>query len=580
MHADLLPRIPVVDTAVQATAQYLYPNGYTVAFGDSHYGLLSASAARQMVQNAQKHGRRAQEVLFTRMLTMLQTMQNQNGTPDGQHAAREHRAAGDIDSLFARSRLSLDRSIPAGKLADFVSPTFSAPNVSFFVQRNGLDAETGLMISEAGSLGNHQHANGITMELYGKGVVLAPESGFGTSYFQPDHAEYYSQFPAHNTVVVDGISSYPAMKSNHGFQVLGCYPLSGEKKGIFEPVTYSDLYFLEPETKSDQRRLMSIIRTGPSNGYYLDIFRSRRRDGRDRMHDYIYHGLAQTMDVLDDHDRPLPMQPTEKLTFANQELPAYDYFWDKKSIVRNEDFHAVFHLRIPDKEAVAMNVWMAGEAGREIFSVKSPRSRALDGGMVPHEIAQLPMPALVVRQTGEAWTHPFVTVYEPVSDSQPSSIAKITAFRGANASIDFAGIAVSGRAGDSQYIFSDSEGQNRTTYRGMEFRGNYGIVSREATSGYLFLAEGSELEADGLGIETNARGVTASLTYDSTRWSVTANAPVTITIPEARLAGSRNLRLLRDGIPELRIEGRSEMRAGQPVIVFMIPATSLATIKW
>ena len=32
--------------------------------------------------------------------------------------------------------------------------------------------------------------------------------------------EYYSQFPAHNTVCVDGISSYPVMKSNHAFKLL------------------------------------------------------------------------------------------------------------------------------------------------------------------------------------------------------------------------------------------------------------------------------------------------------------------------------------------------------------------------
>ncbi|MBM6993913.1 MAG: heparinase II/III family protein, partial [Prevotella sp.] len=39
-------------------------------------------------------------------------------------------------------------------------------------------------------------------------------------YSGNDYAEYYSQFPAHNTVCVDGISSYPVMMSNHAFEMV------------------------------------------------------------------------------------------------------------------------------------------------------------------------------------------------------------------------------------------------------------------------------------------------------------------------------------------------------------------------
>ena len=42
----------------------------------------------------------------------------------------------------------------------------------------------------------------------------------------------------------------------------------------------------EPATGSDQRRLVSIVRTSPTTGYYVDIFRSRRRDGQDKKHEY------------------------------------------------------------------------------------------------------------------------------------------------------------------------------------------------------------------------------------------------------------------------------------------------------
>ena len=152
------------------------------------------------------------------------------------------------------------------------------------------------MISLNGSEGNHMHANGISMELYGKGYVLGPDAGIGLFLYSGlDYAEYYSQFPSHNTVCVDGISSYPVMKSNHSFDLLSCFPASAEPGKAFTSVTYSNLYFREPESRADQTRMMSIVTTGAETGYYVDVFRSRKEKGGDKMHDYFYHNLGQTL---------------------------------------------------------------------------------------------------------------------------------------------------------------------------------------------------------------------------------------------------------------------------------------------
>jgi hypothetical protein len=321
---DLLQDIPVVSKAARAMAQYSFPNGVTVSWGDSHYGPLSTEAAHQMVLNAQRHHRRDQEALFTGMIRLFDQL-NRDKSSSGRLGSVTDHEYQSLDSLFHRQTLTLDASISPLKTSDLLTATFSAPSVSYFVQRNGLDPVTGLMISEAGSLGNHQHANGITMELYGFGLPLAPDSGIGTNYFEADHGEYYAQFPAHNTVVVDGVSSYPTMKSHHGFKVNHVFPVSADPTGIRLPVTFSDLSFLEPETNADQRRAMSIVRTSPTSGYYLDIFRSRRRDGLDLKHDYFFHGLGQTIDIVGEKGEQLAQTPTEKLTFADEELNAYDY---------------------------------------------------------------------------------------------------------------------------------------------------------------------------------------------------------------------------------------------------------------
>ena len=148
-----------------------------------------------------------------------------------------------VTSFFNEKPLIVSEDIQPADINDYVTPIFYAPNASWLVQRNGMDRQHSLMIALNGSEGNHMHANGISMELYGKGYRLAPDAGIGYSLYSGlDYLEWYSQFPSHNTVCVDGISSYPVMKSNHAFKLLSCYPESGEKVP-YPSVTYSNMYY-------------------------------------------------------------------------------------------------------------------------------------------------------------------------------------------------------------------------------------------------------------------------------------------------------------------------------------------------
>ena len=105
----------------------------------------------------------------------------------------------------------------------------------------------------------------------------------------------YTHLDVDKRQCVDGISSYPVMKSNHSFDLLSCFPASAEPGKGFTSVTYSQVAFREPESRADQTRLMGIVTTGPETGYYVDVFRSRKERGGDKMHDYFYHNLGQTM---------------------------------------------------------------------------------------------------------------------------------------------------------------------------------------------------------------------------------------------------------------------------------------------
>ena len=101
--------------------------------------------------------------------------------------------------------------------------------------------------STVGAMGNHAHANGIAIEMFANNYVLAPDMGVGNSYWHPDHRYYYSRYPAHNTVVVDGISDSRTMQVSQPFKLENCYPEPAcnnnilQTNNIFESIVYRNL---------------------------------------------------------------------------------------------------------------------------------------------------------------------------------------------------------------------------------------------------------------------------------------------------------------------------------------------------
>ena len=243
---DLVKAMPVLAKAVATTPQYLFPNRMICGFGDTHPSYLSTNFFIRMIQNAQANGKKEQERYFTALLKCL-------NPEEGSEKSGKKNVRASVNSFFEDKPLVLDPKVEAGKIEDYVSPLFYAPNVSWLVQRNGMHPRNSLMISLNASEGNHMHANGISMELYGKGYVLGPDAGIGLFLYSGlDYAEYYSQFPSHNTVCVDGISSYPVMKSNHSFDLLSCFPASAEPGKGFTSVSHSQVAFREPESRADR----------------------------------------------------------------------------------------------------------------------------------------------------------------------------------------------------------------------------------------------------------------------------------------------------------------------------------------
>lgn len=431
---DLFQQIPAIIEAAFAQPQYLFPNRMICGFGDTHPGYLRTRPIELLRAYAERHGN---EDLCNR-----------------------------VDSLLAAIKPEASKEI----ICRYVSPTFYSPNVSWLVQRTGMDQNRDLMISLNGSLGNHQHANGISMELYGRGYVLGPDAGIGrTLYSGLDYSEYYAQFPAHNTVCVDGVSSYPVMMSQHAFEV---EMLHNESKA-----TCSQVSFIEPETQAHQLRTNGIVVTD-SGGYYIDIFRSRRQDGKDKFHDYFYHNLGQTMNLTKTDGHSLELMPTDELAFAGGHLYAYSYIHHKVSVKTVLPVKAVFSMKWPEnKNNVDMTMWMGGSQEREVFQALSPANLEYErlGDYIPYKVDDQPVLTFVARQKGEAWTRPFVAVFEPSSKNHPSEISEVTFFTPTGK--DAVGIKVVLKNGRTDYIFSAPQ-KTKMSYEKMKINARYAVVSK------------------------------------------------------------------------------------------------------
>lgn len=570
---DALPQLPVLPLAAEAMPQYLLPNGRTVGFGDSRYGPPRTAMLERLLARATRHGQPQQAARYAALLAALQ---GDGVTPVKNSVHALLAAVVSAPASATRSAPHRASDQPAAlPLSTWQTPTFHAPNASWLIQRSGFQGSEAraqaMVISQVGSYGNHAHANGIAMELYAKGLSLAPESGRGAGYLSNDHLEYYSQFAAHNTVVVDGVSSYPSMKSNHPFTVRAVYPApSTPAAAAFPWATFSDVSFVEPETNADQARVLGIVRLDEHNGYFVDIFRSRKRSGNDKYHDYIYHNLGQRMQFLDGAGQALPTQPSERLSFADGDLVGYDYWQQRRSLTSTGPLRARFDLALPQRQ-LSMTAWLQGSPQREFFSLMAPPSTAWEPGLLPKDIETAPLPTLVIRQRGAAWDQPFTAVFE-ANDGQPAQVHNVEQIDAGHA----LALRVTTAGQRRQTIISGDSADAVFERDGQRLLGRYAtIAERQGQLDYLFLGHGRTLAAAGYALAADGAGTAAALWRAQNRWHYSANAPVRLQVPAA--GWPTLLRLTVAGQP-LELAGKAAVIDGRPCLVFDMPATSATPI--
>jgi hypothetical protein len=361
------------------------------------------------------------------------------------------------------------------------------------------------------------------------------------------------------------------MRSYYAFQVNALYPASGQKTGYYPNINFSDVYFNEPSTESDQNRVMGIIRTGETSGYYIDIFRSKTKAGHADYHDYFYHNLGQQLQFTTSNNQPLVFKPSSKLNSKSGNIKAYDYLFDETSVKSDAPFKATYNLSIHN-EIVSMNVWMNGNANRELFNVKSPHSDAFRN-MLPEDIEKAPMLTTVVRQYGEAWNTPFVAVYEPSTTSEPSTVKSVKSFTVHTSTPGFVGLQIESKTDRTDYLFS-SDIFDSYTHNDISFTGTFGILTKEPETSTLFIGAGKEMEYAGYGVEILGKKSGSATLVFGKHLQLTCNDAILLTVPDVYKKGDVVLNI---GFKQLN-GGRTEIN-GKKVVVFKVPPTNFQEIS-
>jgi hypothetical protein len=386
----------------------------------------------------------------------------------------------------------------------------------------------------------------MALELYGAGHVLGADAGKGT-YTTDDHENHRRLFAANNCVIVNGASRSADGWVNLGIDTvrpvvlepaLGAAPVSANHS--FTLTHFTDTW--GAGTTAEQERLVGLVRTSATTGYYVDVFRSRTAQA-EQFHDYLYHNLGDTL-ALSAAGQPLALADTPE-----RFRPAADTSWSRNRTYLFPGWHVFKSARssapiagdvtvefVATKlkpEPAAMRLFVPGAPEREYSSALAPETKE-----APPPYDQSPTPILVIRQRGEAWTRPFAVIYEPRSAATTGNtdgIQSVTSLTNRGA---FAGFKITSRlAGHTTtqliLVLPAADSELSDPALGLTFRGRYAVITldeRDAVTS-LYLGAGTRLTFRGHEL-TTAIAAYAELGGVTPRLS--ASSPSLLSLPDGR----------------------------------------------
>ena len=226
--------------------------------------------------------------------------------------------------------------------------TDTLPFAGIALQRNQAPANNsnyGLMGFVGGAGHIHSHASGMSMELFGMGEVMGAKSGTET-YGTAINENYYRLFASNNTVIVNGASRGEGGWGGFGINTVQTVAMEPQPfaTAVSPNFSFTCSSFADDKgtlAEGTQQRTLAIVRTSPTTGYYVDLFRSKSTVTNrtattlngpvtNQYHDYIYRNIGETAVDLraDGVTLPLVSQPNRfqnDIGDANDQ-PGWRYF--------------------------------------------------------------------------------------------------------------------------------------------------------------------------------------------------------------------------------------------------------------
>ncbi|SMC80433.1 heparinase II/III domain-containing protein [Cellulophaga tyrosinoxydans] len=359
----------------------------------------------------------------------------------------------------------------------------------------------GLMCFVGGAHMVHGHAEGMNIELYGEGQVLGVDNGRG-KYAKDIHENYSRIFAAHNTVIVNGSSQGEGGWSNLGIntvEVVSMEPQVGTK-GVSPYHSFSQTTFDDnggEKAEATQERTLALIRTSPTTGYYVDVFRSKSKLPN-QFHDYLYHNIGDTLE-FENSNMAFESTPEKYSQNANAKWdrgtyrnPGWHFFEEvKTSKPYNEAVKATFNVEQLQAAKIYMQMHIPGFENREYTQVKAPYTFE-----APKPYDKLPTPTLVIRNKGAAWNNPFVVVYEPFNDKENATITSVSKLEQDGVYKGLKVISESPKGKLIQYIITQSKGQEfKNDALNIYFKGTLAVITLDGNEMLqnIYVGQGDKL---------------------------------------------------------------------------------------
>ena len=512
---NVFGRYPALFDASYALLKYAFPNYQGSSFGDTGRPRQSTALLEMGIKMAEKYNPEKMKSLLAAMDVLI-----------GDGYRREESGYMGL--------LCYVPSIPSGNNVTYTWPRSGMLDFArCYLQRNGMDAQHGLMYVVQGATYNHNHANGMAMELYGGGYVMGIDPGNGLNYEDPMHVNYYAQWGAHNTVVADARSaSVPYFRGGGGTKNIGQVELSAmeplaDREAVSPFCSFTDNLYTDISTGTNQQRTMAIVRTSDTTGYYIDIYRSDNGESNQ----YLYHNFGNSVSLTDLQNKKLSLTacdfPVSKTPATPPDPPGFRLMKEwQTSGIRREATRAVFDV----EDQLYMQMLMTGETEREYMTAQAPAA-----GTAPRQFSRKPTPILICQQHGEAWNRPFIALYEPYRGENGYDMTQVESV-GKSSSGEFTALKVTNRSGTQQYIFqsTDRYGVNKTADG--TFKGVFGVASLKGKQPeYLYIGAGQELTFGGYGIKTASPDGSAHLTIQAGGgYTLSCNQPTEVVIPNTK----------------------------------------------